>query len=138
MGSGGRGSEGYVVLLSLLCKHVVTYFAIFNIFTQTHHPSIPLPLFQIHKPNSFAPLTLQTTLNCPPHLLRPRTRNALLYIPVFKNTKCWHLSHAELLRDVFAGFDVIGVEFYLRGSVSVTLFVTWMVGIVYVRCVVCV
>ena len=56
---------------------------------------------------------LQTSLNCLAYLLRSRARNTLLDVAVFEDAECRHLAHAKFLCDVFAFFDVVGVEFDL-------------------------
>jgi hypothetical protein len=61
---------------------------------------------------------LHTPLNRLPNLLGLRTRNALLDIPVFENTKRRHLTYAQFLRNVLALLHVVGVELDLRSSVS--------------------
>ena len=61
---------------------------------------------------------LQTPLNSLAYLLRSRAGNALLDVAVFEDAECGHLAHAEFLCDVFALFDVVGVEFDLVGCVS--------------------
>jgi hypothetical protein len=82
----------------------------------------------------------QAIFNRLPNLLWLRARNALLYVSVFENTKCRHLTHSQFVCDVFAFFDVVEVELDLTCDVSPTCAASmrnlrWMErgGLMYVR-----
>jgi hypothetical protein len=59
---------------------------------------------------------LHTPLNRLPHLLRLRTRDSFLDIPILEHTKRRHLRDAQLLRNILAFFNVVRVEFDLSNT----------------------
>jgi len=63
-------------------------------------------------------IKLQTPFNSLPNLFRLRTRDAFLDIPVLEDTECRHLADTQLLRNAFAFFDIVCIEFDLWWAVS--------------------